>query len=409
MAAKRDYYEVLGVAKGASDDEIKKAYRKAAIKFHPDKNPGDKAAEEKFKEAAEAYDVLSNADKKARYDQFGHAGMSGASGFGGASGGYSSGGGYSTGGFTMEDIFRNFGDIFGGHFGGGFSSGGGYGDFGGGYGGGYGGGGRRVNRGSDLRVKVHLTLKEIAHGTTKKLTITKLIPCDKCGGTGAKDANSYKTCPTCGGTGMETREVNTFFGRTQATQVCHACHGEGKIITQPCEKCHGEGTVRADEVVEVRIPAGVGEGMQLSVSGKGNAARHGGVPGDLLVVIEEERNPALQRDGNDLIHNLNITIPTAVLGGSAEVPTVDGKAKVPIEAGTQAGKVLRLKGKGLPDVNGYGTGDLLVVIDIAVPSKVSAEEKRLLEELGGKPSFAKVPAGSRSAQNIFERMRGFFR
>ncbi len=237
MANKRDYYEVLGVAKSAGADEIKKAYRQAALKFHPDKNPGDKAAEEKFKEAAEAYDVLSNPDKRARYDQFGHAGMSGAGGFGGAGGAGGYGG---AGGFTMEDIFRNFGDIFGGHFGGGFSGGGGFGDFMGGYG----GGGRRVNRGSDLRVKVRLTLKEIAHGTTKKLKINKLVPCDKCGGTGAKDKDSYKTCPTCGGSGVETRTVNTFFGRTQATQVCHECGGEGKIITEPCSKCRGEGTAR---------------------------------------------------------------------------------------------------------------------------------------------------------------------
>lgn len=398
MANKRDYYEVLGVAKGAGDDEIKKAYRKAAIKYHPDKNPGDKEAEEKFKEAAEAYDVLSNADKRARYDQFGHAGMSGAGGFGGGAGGY--GGGYGGGGFTMEDIFRNFGDIFGGHFGGGFS--GGFGDFGGGY-----GGGRRVNRGSDLRVKVKLTLVEVARGTTKKLKITKLVPCDKCGGTGAKDKDSYKTCPTCNGSGVETRTVNTFFGRTQTTQVCHTCQGEGKIITTPCEKCRGEGTVRAEEIVEIKIPAGVGEGMQLTVSGKGNAARHGGVNGDLLVIIEEERNPQLQRDGSDLLHNLNIPVTTAILGGSAEVPTVEGKAKVPIEPGTQAGKVLRLKGKGLPEVNGYGTGDLLVVIDIAVPSRLSAEEKKLVEELASKPSFAKVQGGG--SQNIFERMRSFFR
>ncbi len=397
MANKRDYYEVLGVAKTATADEIKKAYRKAAIKYHPDKNPGDKEAEEKFKEAAEAYDVLSNADKKARYDQFGHAGMSG--GMGGAGGGY---GGYSGGGFTMEDIFRNFGDIFGGHFGG-FG-----GDFGGSYGGGgYGGGGRRVNRGSDLRVKVRLTLKEIAHGTTKKLKITKLVPCDQCGGTGAKNKDAYKTCPTCNGTGVETRTVNTIFGRTQATQVCHECGGEGKIITEKCEKCRGEGTVRAEEVVEIRIPKGVGEGMQLTVSGKGNAARHGGVAGDLLVIIEEERRADLQRDGVDLLHNLNISVPTALLGGAMEVPTVDGKAKITIEPGTQAGKVLRLKGKGLPDVNGYGTGDLLVVIDIVVPAKLSAEEKKLVEELSKKPAFAK--AASPGSQNIFDRMRSFFR
>ncbi|MDR2883254.1 MAG: molecular chaperone DnaJ [Alistipes sp.] len=412
MANKRDYYEVLGVAKGAGADEIKKAYRQAAIKFHPDKNPGDKEAEEKFKEAAEAYDVLSNPDKRARYDQFGHAGMSGGGFGGGAAGGA---GAYGAGGFTMEDIFRNFGDVFGGHFAGGF------GDFGGGYGGGFGGGyggygAGRVNRGSDLRVKVRLTLKEVAHGTTKKLKISKMIPCDKCGGSGAKDKNSYKTCPTCNGSGVETRTVNTFFGRTQATQVCHECHGEGKIITTPCDKCKGEGNVRAEEVVEIRIPAGVGEGMQLTVSGKGNAARHGGINGDLLVLIEEEHNPQLQRDGVDLLHNLNITIPTALLGGSAEVPTVDGKAKITIEAGTQAGKVLRLKGKGLPDVNGYGTGDILVVIDVAVPTKLSPEERKLADELATKPAFAKGADGAAKSagsgaktQNIFERMRGFFR
>jgi molecular chaperone DnaJ len=401
MANKRDYYEVLGVGKSASADEIKKAYRQAALKFHPDKNPGDKNAEEKFKEAAEAYDVLSNPDKRARYDQLGHAGMSGSGGFGGAGGGT-----YSAGGFTMEDIFRNFGDVFGGHFAGHFAQG--FEEY---MGGGY-GGGRRVNRGSDLRIKVRLSLREIAQGTVKKLKINKMIPCDKCDGTGAKDKNSYKTCPTCGGSGMETRSVNTFFGRTQATQVCHECGGEGKVITTPCEKCHGEGIVRAEEVVEIRIPPGVGEGMQLTVSGKGNAARHGGVNGDLLVLIEEERNSELVRDGIDLLHNLNITIPTAMLGGTAEVPTIDGKARITIDAGTQAGKVLRLKGKGLPDINGYGTGDILVVIDISVPERLSAEEKKLVEELAGKPAFARTPGGAATAgksQNIFERMRSFFR
>ena len=392
MANKRDYYEVLGVAKNANEEEIKKAYRQAAIKYHPDKNPGDKEAEDKFKEAAEAYDVLSNADKRARYDQFGHEGMSGMGrGAGGA-------GGFSGGGFTMEDIFRNFGDIFGGHFGG-F---GGFGDYSGAS-----GGGRRVNRGADLRVKVRLNLKEIALGTTKKLKINKFVPCDKCGGTGAKDSNSYKTCPTCNGSGTETRVVNTFFGRTQAMQTCHECHGEGKIITAPCDKCRSEGVVKAEEVVEIKIPVGVGEGMQLAVSGKGNAARRGGINGDLLVVIEEERDPELHRDGNDLLHNLNITIPTALLGGSAEVPTVDAKAKIKIEPGTQAGKVLRLKGKGLPDINGYGRGDILVVIDITVPAKLSAEEKKLVEELAAKPGFQKASASK--SQNIFDRMHSFFR
>ena len=346
MAEKRDYYEVLGVAKNANADEIKKAYRKAAIKYHPDKNPGDKEAEEKFKEAAEAYDVLSNPEKRARYDQFGHAGMSGAAGAGGGFGGFG-------GGFSMEDIFSQFGDIFGGHFSGGSyrtsSS-----------------GGRRVSRGTDIRVRVKLSLAEIAAGTVKKLKINKQIACPKCGGTGAKDANSYSTCSTCNGAGYVNRVENTFFGRMQTQSVCPTCGGTGKVITNPCDECKGEGTIKGSEVVEIRIPAGVGDGMVLTVSGKGNAARHGGVNGDLQVVIEEERNPELLRDGNDLIHNLNITVPTALLGGSVEVPTVDGRARIKIAPGTPAGKVLRLAGKGLPDVNGYGRGDILVVVDVTV-------------------------------------------
>ena len=272
MAEKRDYYEVLGVQKNANADEIKKAYRKAAIKYHPDKNPGDKEAEEKFKEAAEAYDVLSNPDKRARYDQFGHAGMNGAAG--GGAGGF---GGFG-GGFSMEDIFSQFGDIFGGHFGGGFRSS-------------SAGGGRRVNRGSDIRIKVKLTLQEIASGVTKKLKITKTVACDKCGGTGARDASSYGTCATCNGAGYVTRVENTFFGRMQTQGVCPTCGGTGKVITAPCDKCKGEGAVRGDEVVEIQIPAGVGEGMVLTVSGKGNAARHGGVNGDLQVLIEVSRTP----------------------------------------------------------------------------------------------------------------------
>ena len=367
MAEKRDYYEVLGVQKNANADEIKKAYRKAAIKYHPDKNPGDKEAEEKFKEAAEAYDVLSNPDKRARYDQFGHAGMSGAAG--GGAGGF---GGFSGGGFSMEDIFSQFGDIFGGHFGGGFRSSGG-------------GGARHVNRGSDIRVRVKLTLAEIANGVTKKLKINKTVACDKCGGTGAKDANSYSSCPTCNGTGYVTRVENTFFGRMQTQGVCPTCGGSGKVVTAQCDKCKGEGTLRGQEVVEIRIPAGVGEGMVLTVTGKGNAARQGGVSGDLLVMIEEEPNPELVRDGNDLIHNLNITVTTALLGG----------------------KVLRLGGKGLPDVNGYGRGDELVVVDITIPAKLSAEEKRLVEQLAAQPGFQK--AESVKNQNIFERMKSFFR
>ena len=386
--AKRDYYEVLGVEKNASADEIKKAYRKAAVKYHPDKNPGDKEAEEKFKEAAEAYDVLSNDQKRARYDQFGHAGMEGGAG------GY--GGGGFSGGFTMEDIFRNFGDIFGGHFGGGFS-------------GGFGGGsrGRTVNRGSDLRVKVRLSLKEIAEGCTKKIKIAKQVACDECGGTGAKDSNSFSTCPNCHGEGYIIETVNSFFGRAQTQRVCPTCGGEGKVITSPCSKCRGEGVVRGEEVVEIRIPAGVAEGMQLSVSGKGNAARRGGVNGDLLVVIEEEHNEELVRDGNDLLHNLKIPVTTAILGGEVEVPTIDSKARIKIAPGTQAGKVLRLKGKGIPELNGYGRGDILAIVDVVIPTKLTSEEKKLLEKLAEQPNFKKTDT-PRGEQNIFDRMRNFF-
>ena len=386
MSEKRDYYEVLGVQRNANADEIKKAYRKAAIKYHPDKNPGDKEAEEKFKEAAEAYDVLSNPDKRARYDQFGHAGMSGAAG-----GGF--GGGFGGGGFSMEDIFSQFGDIFGGRFGGGF--------------GGFGGGGRRVNRGSDIRVKVKLTLSEIANGTTKKLKINKTVACDKCGGSGAKDSNSYATCSTCNGSGYVTRVENSFFGRMQTQSVCPTCGGTGKTITAKCDKCSGEGVVRGDEVVEIKIPAGVGEGMAVTVSGKGNAARNGGVNGDLLVMIEEEHNPELVRDGNDLIHNLNLPLTTCILGGEVEVPTIDGRAKIKIAAGTHAGKVLRLRGKGLPDVNGYGRGDIMIVVDITIPDTLNKDERELVEKLSTMPHFKRAESVER--QNIFERMKSFFR
>ena len=392
IMAKRDFYEVLGVGRSATDDEIKKAYRKAALKYHPDKNPGDKQAEEKFKEAAEAYDVLSSPDKKARYDQFGHDGMNASgAGFGGGAGGAGYGG--FSGGFTMEDIFGRFGDIFGGHF-----SGGGYGSAGGTP-------RKKVNRGSDLRITVKLNLKEVVHGTTKKLKINKLVACDKCGGSGAKDKNSYTSCPNCHGTGYVNQVVNTFFGSTQTTQQCPRCHGEGKIITNPCTKCRGEGTVRGEEIVEIKIPAGVGQGMQLTVNGKGNAARHGGANGNLIVVIEEVKDPQLVRDGNDLIYNLNLSVPQAIMGGSVEIPTVDSKARIKIEAGTQAGKVLRLKGKGIPDVNGYGKGDLLVIVNVFIPKNVSSEEKTMLERLGASSNF-KPSEGDKD--NIYERMKNYF-
>ena len=385
--AKRDYYEVLGVSKGASAEEIKKAYRKLAIKYHPDKNPGDKESEEKFKEAAEAYDVLSNPDKKSRYDQFGHAGMGEASG----------GGGFS-GGFSMEDIFSQFGDIFGGHFGGGF---GGFSGFGGGS-----SRGRRVNRGSDIRIRVKLDLKEIAHGTEKKVKINKMVACDMCGGKGAKSEADIKTCDTCRGTGQVTRVTQTILGQMQTSSVCPSCNGEGKTIIKPCSKCHGEGLVKEMEEITFKIPAGVAQGMQLTVQGKGNAARRGGINGDLLVVIEEEENPELQRDGNDLIYSLFISIPEAVLGADAEIPSVDGKLRIKIEPGTQSGKVLRLRGKGLPDVNGYGNGDLLVYIQVWTPKKLDKQEKEMLEKLKSSENFR--PSPNKEDRNFFDRMKKIF-
>ena len=386
MAEKRDYYEVLGVERNADADTIKKAYRKAAIKYHPDKNPGDKEAEEKFKEAAEAYDVLSNDDKRARYDRFGHAGMSGAAGGGGFSG-------FSGGGFSMEDIFEQFGDIFGG--------------FGGGFGGGRSSRGRAHQRGSDIRITVKLNLQEIAEGVTKKLKINKTVACEQCGGSGAKDSSSYATCSQCNGSGYIISVQNSFFGRMQTQSVCPSCGGSGRTIKDKCSKCNGEGTERGQEIIEVKIPAGVGDGMVLTVRGKGNAARNGGVSGDLLVVIEEEHNPLLIRDGNDLIHNMNITVTTAILGGEVEVPTIDGKARIKIAPGTHAGKVLRLRGKGLPDVNGYGRGDIMVVVDITIPDELTKEERNLVEKLAEQPNFKR--ASGVENQNIFERMKNFFR
>lgn len=385
--AKRDYYEVLGVEKGASADDIKKAYRKTALKYHPDRNPDNKEAEEKFKEAAEAYDVLSNPDKRARYDQFGHAGMDG----GAAGGGF---GGFGGGGFSMEDIFAQFGDIFGGGFG-------------------FSGGGRarqRTNRGSDIRVRVSLTLEEIANGVTKKLKLNKNITCDRCGGSGAKDSSSRVTCSHCNGAGYIMQVQNTIFGRMQSQSVCPVCGGQGTVIKDKCDKCSGEGFVKGSEVVEFNIPAGVAEGMMITVSGKGNAARQGGVNGDLLVVIEEQADPRFMRDGANLIHNLTIPVTTALIGGDVEVPTITGKAKINIAAGTQAGKVLRLRGKGLPAINSYGssmgTGDLLVVVDIAIPSSLNSEEKELLKKLSQMPHFRNPEKSNK--QNIFDRMKDFF-
>ena len=381
--SKRDYYEVLEVAKTATVEKIKKAYRKKAIQYHPDKNPGDKEAEEKFKEAAEAYEVLSDPDKRSRYDQFGHQGVNG--GFGGGFGG---------GGMSMEDIFSHFGDIFGGSFGGfgGFSSGGSRSR-------------RRTNRGSDLRVKVKLTLKEIATGVEKKIKVKKYVSCKACNGTGAEKGTSYTTCSTCNGSGVVTRVQQTILGAMQSTTTCPTCGGEGRIITKKCPECNGEGVRLEEEVITLNIPAGVADGMQLSMSGKGNAARHGGVNGDLLILIEEEPHPELLRDENDLIYNLLLNFSTAALGGTVEVPTIDGKAKVKIDAGTQPGKVLRLRGKGLPSVNRYGVGDLLVNVSVYVPESLNTEEKRTIEKLGSSKNF--VPTQS-VKEKIFSKLRHMF-
>ncbi len=383
--AKRDYYEVLEVGKNATPEEIKKAYRKKAIQYHPDKNPGNAEAEEKFKEAAEAYEVLSTPEKKQRYDQFGHAGMSGAAG-GGFSGGFS----------DIEDIFSSFGDIFGGHFGG-------FGGFGGSS---HSRGGRRVSRGSDLRVKVKLDLREIVDGVEKKIKVKKYVACKHCNGTGAKNGSSYSTCGTCRGTGQVTRVANTLLGQMQTTSSCPTCNGEGRVITDKCNYCAGEGVVREEEVISIKIPAGIGEGMQLSVTGKGNAGRRGGINGDLLVIIAEEEHPELVRDGNNLIYNLFISFPDITLGTTAEIPTVEGKVKVKIEPGTQPEKILRLRGKGIPDINGYGKGDLLVRVHIWIPKKLNDEERRALEKLQDSPGFQGGP--SPSEKTFFEKMRDMF-
>jgi len=384
--SKRDFYEILEVSKSASADEIKKAYRKKAIQFHPDKNPGDKQSEEKFKEAAEAYEILSDPQKRQRYDQYGHAGVGGASG----------GGGFNGGGMNMEDIFSHFGDIFGGHFGGG-----GF----GGFGGGQRGGGQRVRKGSDLRVKVKLTLAEIAVGVEKKIKVKKQVACSHCSGTGAEAGSSSTTCTTCNGQGRVTRVQNTILGQMQTAAECPTCNGEGKIVKDKCKHCSGEGVVREDEIITINIPAGVMEGMQLSVSGKGNAARRGGVNGDLLVLVEEEAHPELIRDENDLIYNLLLTVPMATLGGSVEVPTVEGKVKVTIAAGTQPGKVLRLRGKGLPSVNRYGTGDLLVNIGVYIPENLNKEEKTVMEKLGKSDN---VKPNAAASKNFFQHFRNMF-
>jgi molecular chaperone DnaJ len=385
--SKRDYYEVLEVSKNATAEEIKKSYRQKALKFHPDKNPGDKEAEEKFKEAAEAYEVLSNPDKKARYDRYGHAGL--GNGGGGGYGGYG-------GGMSMDDIFSQFGDIFGSAFGGG-----GFGGFNQGQ-----RSTRRVNRGSNLRIKVKLTLEEILKGVEKKIKVNKYVSCSDCKGNGSKNGSSFHSCNTCNGSGRVTRVTNTFLGQMQTTSSCPSCGGEGQIITEKCNTCFGNGIVKDEEVISINIPAGVGEGMQMSMSGKGNAAARGGIPGDLIILIEEIKHESLIRDGMNLLYDHYVSFPDAALGTTIEVPTLEGKARIKIEPGTQPSKILRLKGKGLPSVNAYGRGDLLVNINVWTPQSLNKEEKQLLEKLNNSENFKPKP--QKSEKSFFERMKDYF-
>ena len=388
--AKRDYYEVLGVDKSASADEIKKAYRKLAVKYHPDKNPGDKEAEEKFKEAAEAYSILSDPDKKAKYDQFGHAGVDGAAPD--FSGGFG----------NLNDILN---DLFGGAFGGGF---GGFSGFGGGFGGGRPGQKQqRVYRGRDIRVRVKLTLEEIAKGVEKEISIEKSVPCTECGGKGAKNSSDIKTCSACGGTGQVQRVTNSLFGQTVTYSTCQQCGGEGKIITNPCRNCGGSGLVRKRETIKVKIPAGVEAGMQLTIQGEGHAAKNNGINGDLLVVIEEQEHPNLKREGNNLYYTKIISMPDAILGAEVEIPCLDGPYKIKVDAGTQSGTVVRLRGKGLPTVNGYGgTGDLYVKFAVWIPKRLDRDDKAIIESLRNKEAFKPNP--TKEDKSFFDKLKDLF-
>jgi molecular chaperone DnaJ len=382
---KRDYYEILGVTKTASAEEIKKAYRKVAMQYHPDRNPGDKEAEEKFKEAAEAYEVLSDDNKKAKYDRFGHQAF--APGSGGFSG---------SANVNMEDIFSQFGDIFGDDIFGSFF-----------------GGGRRSStgkargaRGSNLRVKLKLNYEEIAKVVKKNIKVKKYIVCNTCQGSGAKDKSSVQTCSTCGGSGQVRKVTNTFLGQMQTVTTCPSCNGEGITITPKCNACKGEGRVYGEETVSIDIPPGVQEGMQLSLSGKGNAGERGGIPGDLIILIEEEPHKELQRDGLNVAYELHITFTEAAFGINAEVPTIDGKAKIKIPAGTQSGKIFRLKGKGFPEVNGYGKGDELIHVNVWTPQSLTPEEKDMLEKLGKSPNFQPLPG--KTDKSFFDKVKEVF-
>jgi molecular chaperone DnaJ len=385
--AKRDYYEVLGVDRNADATAIKKAYRKLAIQYHPDKNPDDKEAEEKFKEAAEAYEVLSDPDKKARYDRFGHAGVN-------AQGG----GGFRGEGMTMEDIFSQFGDIFGDSN---------FGDF---FGRGRAGGGQtrsRGQRGTNLRIKVALTLEEIASGVTKKIKVKKQTTCKVCNGSGAKDSSSVKTCTTCNGSGYVRQVRSTFLGQMQTTSHCPTCNGSGQVVTANCKNCKGDGRVYGEDTIELEIPAGVEEGMQLSVRGKGNAGLKGGPAGDLIINVEEKPHEFLQRDGQNIIYEMYLNFADAALGTSKEVPTLGGKVKIKVPAGTQSGKIFRLKDKGLPAIQAYGKGDQLIHVNVWTPKKLDNEERQLLEQLRNMPNFQPQPG--KSEKTFYEKMRDYFK
>lgn len=379
--AKRDYYEILGVGRNATVEEVKKAYRKLAIKFHPDKNPGDEAAEEKFKEAAEAYDVLGNPEKRQRYDQFGHQGVNSSGGF--------------SGNMSMDDIFSQFSDIFGGgspfesFFSGGRSQ-----------------GGRRMRKGSNLRIKLKLTLQEVAEGVEKKIKVKRHVTCDACQGNGSLNGVSLRTCPTCNGTGQIRKTVNTMLGQMVSASTCPTCQGDGRIIDQKCGVCGGEGRVLEEEVIPVRIPAGVSNGIQLSMSGKGNVPPRGGVAGDLIILIEEIEDENLKREGQNVIYDLYINFADAALGTSVDVPTIDGKAKIKIEPGTQSGKILRLRGKGIKDLDGYDKGDQLIHVNVWTPQKLTSQEKELLEKLRSAKNF--TPNPGKKERSFFERMREYF-
>ena len=385
MAQKRDFYEILGVDKNAAADDIKKAYRKMAIKYHPDKNPNDPSAEEKFKEAAEAYEVLSDPNKRQRYDQFGHQGLGGAAG----------GGNYGGGNMSMDDIFSQFGDIFG--------EGSPFGSF---FGGGGGGQQRRVRKGSDLRIKLKLNLEEVANGVEKKIKVKRHTTCNSCGGNGSKNGTALKTCTSCNGSGQVRRVTQTMLGQMVSTSTCPTCNGEGKIVETRCEPCFGEGRVLSEEVIPIKIPAGVADGMQLSMGGKGNVPPRGGVAGDLLIVVEEEEDENLKRDGNNVIYDLHISFVDAALGASIEVPTIDAKARITLDPGTQSGKILRLKGKGVPQLNSYVRGDQLIHINVWTPKQLSVEERAMLEKMRNSPNFQPKPG--KNEKNFFDKMKDFF-